>query len=178
LSAGLTIDTSGAKAKIRLLQESTSANAHTWRWILQNFGAESVRALIKAVGSKLGKSKSGKGRTGQLERNIGFKQDGMGVTIGTGLYVGQREVKYAEIQDRGGTTRPAVTPKMRKFAWATFYETGDEKWKWLALTKKTNLTVNIPASEWFSSTMDLQVKMLEGYLTPEFVLRVAGRFTQ
>lgn len=66
------------------------------------------------------------------------------------------DVPYAAIHNKGGVLRPRVTPKMRKFAWAMFYkETGgkkgkgknggiDSKWKALALTKKTQLNVNIP----------------------------------
>ena len=66
------------------------------------------------------------------------------------------DVPYAAIHNKGGVLRPRVTPKMRKFAWAMFYkETGgkkgkgknsgkDSKWKALALTRKTQLNVNIP----------------------------------
>lgn len=69
------------------------------------------------------------------------------------------DVPYAAIHNKGGVLRPRVTPKMRKFAWAMFYkETGGKKgkkylgvgntksskWKALALTRKTQLTVIIP----------------------------------
>lgn len=65
------------------------------------------------------------------------------------------DVEYAAVHNNGGILRPRVTPKMRKFAWAMFYkETGykkgkgkaktDSKWKALALTKKTQLSVRIP----------------------------------
>ena len=65
------------------------------------------------------------------------------------------DVPYAAVHNFGGILRPRVTPKMRKFAWAMFYkETGykkgkgkantDNKWKALALTKKTQLSVRIP----------------------------------
>lgn len=59
-------------------------------------------------------------------------------------------VPYAAIHNRGGTTHPTVTPKMRRFAWAQHYrEAGEDKkkdtyWKRLALTKKPKLTVTIP----------------------------------
>lgn len=52
---------------------------------------------------------------------------------------------YARIHQTGGVTHPTVSPKARKFFWAMFFTTGDEGWKWLALTKKMNLTVSIPA---------------------------------
>lgn len=66
------------------------------------------------------------------------------------------DVPYAAVHNKGGVLRPRVTPKIRKFAWAMFYkETGgkkgkgknsgkDSKWKALALTKKTQLNINIP----------------------------------
>ena len=65
------------------------------------------------------------------------------------------DVPYAAVHNFGGILRPKVTAKMRKFAWAMFYkETGykkgkgkantDNKWKALALTKKTQLSVRIP----------------------------------
>lgn len=64
------------------------------------------------------------------------------------------DVPYASVHNNGGVLRPKVTAKMRKFAWAMYYkETGgkkgkgsakDNKWKALALTKKTQLSVSIP----------------------------------
>ena len=64
------------------------------------------------------------------------------------------DVPYASVHNNGGVLRPKVTAKMRKFAWAMYYkETGgkkgkgsgkDNKWKALALTKKSQLTVSIP----------------------------------
>ncbi|MBQ8501064.1 MAG: phage virion morphogenesis protein [Bacteroides sp.] len=69
------------------------------------------------------------------------------------------DVPYAAVHNFGGILRPRVTPKMRKFAWAMFYKetgykkgkksvgaslAGAQKWKALALTKKTQLSVRIP----------------------------------
>lgn len=70
----------------------------------------------------------------------------------------RNDVDYAPIHNWGGTiaitTRPSVSPKMRKFAWAKYYAAGGGKkdqpigadaqfWKNLALTKKTKLEINI-----------------------------------
>jgi hypothetical protein len=49
--------------------------------------------------------------TGQLSRNTGMKlvefgQDNFGVVLGTGPDVGLSEVKYASIQEHGGTIKP------------------------------------------------------------------------
>lgn len=38
-----------------------------------------------------------------------------------------------------GDTRP-ITPKMRGFFWAKYYETGKDMWRGLALTKRTTIT--------------------------------------
>ncbi|HUH35132.1 MAG TPA: phage virion morphogenesis protein [Moheibacter sp.] len=44
---------------------------------------------------------------------------------------------YAKIHNEGG--KIPITPKMRRFFWAKFKETGKEYWKGLAITKKTHL---------------------------------------
>jgi len=50
---------------------------------------------------------------------------------------------YATIHNEGGVVNAKipVTAKVRKFAWAKFYETGNKKYKAMALTKKTHLSV-------------------------------------
>lgn len=55
------------------------------------------------------------------------------------------DLVYARIQEYGGTTHPSVTDRMRKFAWFMFFKTNDDKWKRLALTNKSTLTIKIPA---------------------------------
>jgi len=57
---------------------------------------------------------------------------------------GNQHVKYARIHNEGGTVRVPVTQRARRFFWAMFYETSDEKWKWMALTKKQSFTIRIP----------------------------------
>ncbi len=50
---------------------------------------------------------------------------------------------YAAIHNFGGTihSKPRVTPKMRRWAWAKYKETKQDKYKGLALTKKTRLSI-------------------------------------
>lgn len=70
----------------------------------------------------------------------------------TGLVVISSNAHYAGIHNEGGITHPQVTPKMRKYAWARYYEAGGKKaasgeadfWKGLALTKKQTLGIKIP----------------------------------
>ena len=87
-------------------------------------------------------------------------------------------VPYARIHNEGGTihTNPAVTPKIRKMAWAKVYalagikgkgklpkELPEEarKWRSLALTKKTKLgiTAKIPRRQFIGESKELRVKI-------------------
>lgn len=65
---------------------------------------------------------------------------------------------YAAIHQYGGTLKPTIpiSLKMRKFFWAKFYETGQENWKALALTKKKELkpVIQIPARPYITLTVE------------------------
>lgn len=89
------------------------------------------------------------------------------------------DVPYAPIHNFGGIVSPTVTPKMRRFAWAKFFEaTGKassktsktkkkqsasnlelnseaQKWKGLALTKKTKLTIKMPQRQFIGESKEL-----------------------
>lgn len=109
------------------------------------------------------------------------------------------DVVYASIHNEGGTVHPKITPKMRRFAWAKYYElTGKqkgsqkprkgqknrslqsasnqsdsgeaEKWKRLALTKKETLTINIPQRQFMGQSTELDAK-ISAYVEKE-VLRI------
>lgn len=81
------------------------------------------------------------------------------------------EVPYAAIHNEGGTVNPTVTPEMRRFAWAMFYKASGkkkekrgsilsnpdaERWKALALTKKSKLTVKIPKRQFLGESAELR----------------------
>ena len=72
-----------------------------------------------------------------------FTQSGLtfGVEIGT-------KVPYAAIHEEGGTITQPRSQKQRRFFWAMFYKTGDEKFKYAALSTKP-LTIRIPARPYF-----------------------------
>lgn len=82
---------------------------------------------------------------------------------GNGHVVISSDVAYAGIHNDGGTTHPRVTPKMRKYAWARYYEAGGSKaaskeadqWKGLALTKKQTLNIKIPRRHFIGPTTTL-----------------------
>lgn len=69
-------------------------------------------------------------QSGRLRRSFRYDTSGLVITIST-------DVEYAEVHNEGGEVSQTltVTPKMRKFFWAMFSETGDEKWKFMALSK-------------------------------------------
>ncbi len=100
-----------------------------------------------------------------LYKSISYSPERGSVTI-------YSRVKYAAIHNEGGTviTHPRITPKMRRFAWAKFYEAGGGKkgqkgretgdaamWKAMALTKKATLTVKakIPQRRFIGPSRDV-----------------------
>lgn len=98
---------------------------------------------------------------------------------------------YAPVHNWGGTVSPTVTPQMRRFAWAKYYEasgktqkaakgkrkgkkkdsaTNDKtmaenpealRWKRLALTKKKNLRIKIPKRQFIGESKELSDKIAE-----------------
>lgn len=100
---------------------------------------------------------------------------GTNYTPGNGKVTIYNDVAYAAIHNEGGTVSPRVTPKMRKYAWARYYEAGGGKknnrasaearmWKGLALTKKQRLNIKIPQRRFLgpSKTLDVSIeKMIE-----------------
>lgn len=95
------------------------------------------------------------------------------------------EVNYAPAHNWGGTLQPTVTAKMRRFAWAKYYEAsgkaqkaakgkrkgkkkvptgGDEnpealRWKRLALTKKKKLRIQMPKRQFLGESRELSEKI-------------------
>ena len=85
-------------------------------------------------------------------------------------------VPYAEIHNDGGdiSTHPSVTTKLRKYAWHMVYSLAAmqgklpkilppeaDKWKALALTKKTKLSVHahIPQRQFIGDSQELTQKL-------------------
>ncbi|WP_129616509.1 phage virion morphogenesis protein [Bacteroides cellulosilyticus] len=96
---------------------------------------------------------------------------------------------YAPVHNWGGTVSPTVTPQMRRFAWAKYYEAAGKtqkatkgkrkgkkkdstdkepvenaeaaRWKGLALTKKKNLRIRIPKRQFIGESQELSDKIAE-----------------
>jgi len=80
---------------------------------------------------------------------------------GSGTVTIKSDKEYAQIHNEGGVTHPTVTDKMKNFAWAMHKKTGkkESKWKGIALTKKSNLTVNIPQRQFIGDSRELNIKI-------------------
>lgn len=81
-----------------------------------------------------------------IRSSVDQKDDKISITVGS-------NVSYSAIHEKGGETHPNVTNEMRGFFWHKFDKTGDEKWKWMALTKKRQLTIRIPARPFLSTAI-------------------------
>lgn len=86
-------------------------------------------------------------RTGALRRSLHSRIDGT-------LLVYESSLKYAGLQNYGGTIRQDFVPsdKMRRWAWAKARErreqgdkSGEEKFRRMALAKRIKRTITIPA---------------------------------
>ena len=105
---------------------------------------------------------------------------GFTYNIEPGRVVISNNVEYARIHNEGGSVTHRITPRMRKYAWAKFFEeTGIEKgdspeqrkqkeanagersalWKRLALTPKQTSTVRIPQRRFMGKTAELEQKV-------------------
>lgn len=125
--------------------------------------------------SQYGPLTSGRNR---LMHSIIYSTGDARVTIKT-------DVPYAAIHNFGGTVRPRVTKRMRRFAWAMYYELSGipkkgkdgkkrkrytlpkpeaEMWKRMALTRKQTLVINIP-----------QRRFMPDGDTPELRKKIAAR---
>ena len=83
------------------------------------------------------------------------------------------DVPYAPIHNWGGETSPAVTPKMRRFAWAMYYQAAGKSKKGtkgrtaaenapsgaLALTKKKRLRIKIPQRQFIGQSRELEERI-------------------
>lgn len=70
--------------------------------------------------------------------------------------IGSYGIIYASIHNRGGTTHPTVTDKMRGFMFAQFKRTGDPIFLSIALTKKAKLDVKIPKRQFIGESKQLR----------------------
>lgn len=106
-------------------------------------------------------------KTGRMRRAIRITGKGRAwVMIGN-------DTPYAKAHNEGATINQVITitPKMRRFFWAMFYESGDVRWKYMALKRDPiRRTVNIPQRQFMGlsdflnrrleKTMEYEIKLL------------------
>lgn len=95
-------------------------------------------------------------QTGDLGDSIQYQKTASGVEIFSDL-------PYAAIHNEGGTIKITVTPKLRKFAWAMWFESGktNNMWRGLALTKNTEILVKVPKRQFVGDSEELDRKVME-----------------
>jgi phage gpG-like protein len=101
-------------------------------------------------------------KTGRLFRSrvSGHSANSAWVGVGEGLI-------YAGLVRYGGDVIVPITERSRAFFWAKWYETGDEKWKWMALMKKSVLLLRFQPHDYMAireETMAAILDMLAGNL--------------
>lgn len=77
------------------------------------------------------------------------------------ISAGNDQVPYAQIHNEGGTME--ITERMRRFFWAKFHDTKEEKWRHLALSRKS---ITVPKRQFMGDSQSLNDeihKRLEGY---------------
>ena len=171
--AGLRADFSGAIRKTEVLK--TLPKAHKYQ--ATSWTAETIKELMRSAADRqLSVRLYHSQKTSMMGRNIGKiigeGDDKWTIAIGTGIG-GKQSVPYAKIQDEGGTTHPTVTKRMRGWAWFMYAKWKEERFRWLALTKKSKLDVHIPASKWFTSIIEQREPILSAQMQPAAVLKVA-----
>lgn len=68
---------------------------------------------------------------------------------------------YARIHNEGGTIPVPTTEKLRKWAWAMFYKTGDNMYKAMAITKEKHIKVSIPKRQYMGNSQVLWDRVVE-----------------
>lgn len=67
-------------------------------------------------------------------------------------------IPYAAIHNEGGTITVRVTEKMHKYFWYMFKKTAEERYKYMAITKKETLTIHIPKRQYIGTSYVLDKK--------------------
>lgn len=78
---------------------------------------------------------------------------------------------YAEIHNEGGIITFKITAKSRKYFWYMFKKTQDEKWKAMALTKKTVIRFKMPKRQFIGESAKMMDGLNEwffGYIVKKF----------
>lgn len=190
------VDFTGAIHKTATLKAMPKATKH----VLTQWATDTVMMLKRSAAAQ---QRSGRGRkTGQMGRNVGIEKTGneevTKIVIGTGVG-GTQSVKYASIQDQGGTihkktkllTIPLGATKglIRNYPGGFFFRpksgglfyAGPGKTrsgKPLRALFVLKDKVTLPASHWFSGIAEPRAADLAALMRPEHVIKVAERMAK
>lgn len=134
------------------------AGAEMENSIVENFRSESFFGT-PWLPRQQQEGNEGKGllvQSGRLRRSFTIDVRGLTAII-------HSDAPYAQVHNEGGRIEQSIviTPQMRKFFWARFYETKDEKWKGLALTKKSKIdrTIEVPQRQFMGEHAELDTRI-------------------
>lgn len=99
--------------------------------------------------------------SGDLRKSIRSRSDESSITF-------YSDLAYAGIHNEGGEIK--VTARMKRFFWHKYYETKDEFWKAMALTK-VGKTIKIPRRQFLGMAPEVETevrKIIEDNLTQYF----------
>lgn len=82
----------------------------------------------------------------------------------------EADAPYAQIHNEGGVLNIPITERSRKFFWFMFKATGEEKWKWMALTKNERFTVKIDKRQ-FMGDSEIFTSDWEAHAINEIITR-------
>lgn len=82
---------------------------------------------------------------------------------------------YAEIHNEGGVLRVGISAKSRKFFWYMFRASGQEHWKWMALSKKDHFVVQMPKRQFIGESATLN-KRLDDWLVKRILTTFKSNF--
>lgn len=112
-----------------------------------------------------------------------FRADHKAVVVG----VPDNIAEYGKAHNEGANVEPAVTDKMRKFAWFKYrYSDGkgenwkpagkDKFWMHLALTKKKKLKIKLPKRQFLGNSGELN-RRIRVFLHDAFTSKLKGNIT-
>lgn len=118
-------------------------------------------------GRRWKKSEHGLIDSGDLRKSLRAENTDTSVTVCSDL-------EYAEIHNEGGRIR--VTERMKKYFWARYAETKEEKWKAMAL-KKVGSWIEIPERRFVGDAPEVR-KVVEDVLTEELEEWLTGEILE
>lgn len=78
------------------------------------------------------------------------------------------DAEYAQIHNEGGTIKITNSKRAKKYFWFMYYQTKNEMWKNMALSKKSHFTITIPKRQFIGESKTL-LHDLDDFIKDEIV---------